>query len=269
MHVVMTRLAHGNDALTVVESTLGNLLAPFITPLLINMYLASDAWWTHAVPSSSGDFGSLYRRVFKQLGLSMLLPLFVGQVVQNLFPTFVKRVMTTYKLSKLSSFSLLVIIWSIYDRGFSARVFTSVPGSNMALVVSLSVGFYALWLALSLAASRACGLDKRDTIAVAYCAPAKSPAIGVPLASAMFVGLDAATASKLQIPLVIFQGLQIAAGSVATIPFRRWVREEEEKALESSATVCEDKVENGLTNDKRVSEESEATVRNVEPETRV
>ncbi|EIN13133.1 sodium bile acid symporter family protein [Punctularia strigosozonata HHB-11173 SS5] len=229
-NVVMTRAAHGNDAITVVESTLGNVLAPFLTPLLIKMYLACDAWWTHAVPPSASDLSDLYRRVFKQLGLSMLVPLFVGQLVQNAFPAPVKKIMTGYKVSKLSSFCLLVIIWSTYDKGFETGTFTSVPGSNMILVVFVSVGFYLLWLALSVVLSRLLRFSKRDTIAVAYCAPAKTPAMGVPLANAMFAHLDGVTASKLQIPLVIFQGLQIAGGSIMTIPFRRWVRDEEEQA---------------------------------------
>ncbi|EIN13134.1 hypothetical protein PUNSTDRAFT_128818 [Punctularia strigosozonata HHB-11173 SS5] len=138
--VLMTRIAHGNDAVTVVESTLGKILAPFLTPLLMSMYLACDAWWTHSVPTSSSDFGPLYRRVFKQLGLSMLLPPFVGQLVQNISPSYIKTIMTKYKVAKLSSFSLLVIIWSTYDKGFSSGAFTVV-------------------------ASRVAGLSKRYTIA--------------------------------------------------------------------------------------------------------
>lgn len=226
-NVVMTRSAHGNDALTVVESALGNVLAPFITPLLIRMYLASGAWYTHVVPSSSSAFGPLYARVFKKLGLNMLVPLFVGQLIQYFIPKPTKIVMTQYKVSKLSSVALLVIIWSTYDKAFATQAFNTVAGSNIILVVFSSIGFYALWLALSLFVSRL-WLNKRDTIAVAYCIPAKTPAMGVPLASAMFIGIAPDTSAKLQIPLVIFQGLQIAAGSLATIPFRRWVRDEEE-----------------------------------------
>ena len=72
-------------------------------------------------------------------------------------------------------------------------------------------------------------LGKKDTIAVAYCVPAKTPAMGVPLANVMFAGLSAINVSKIQIPMVIFQGFQIAAGSLLTIAFRRWIRPEEER----------------------------------------
>ena len=75
-NIVMTRQANGNQALTVVESTLGNFLGPFIAPLLILMYLSPGAWYSEIVPDiETDDFGDLYRRVFKQLGLSIFLPL--------------------------------------------------------------------------------------------------------------------------------------------------------------------------------------------------
>jgi sodium/bile acid cotransporter 7 len=227
-NVVMTRQAHGNAALTVAESALGNVLAPFITPALVRMYLASGAGYTHVVPAATGAFGPLYQRVFKQLGLNMLLPLFVGQLIQTFVPKLTKKVMTDWKLSKLSSVALLMIIWSTYDTAFRTAAFTSVKGSNIILIVFVSIGLYGAWLVLALFLGRL-WLNKRDTIAVCYCVPAKTPAMGVPLASAMFVGLSEQTAVKLQIPLVVFQGLQIAAGSIGTIYFRRWARDEEEK----------------------------------------
>lgn len=74
-NVIMTKQAHGNDALTVVESTIGNFLGPFITPLLVQMYTSNNAWYTDFLPDMSGEYGEMYRRVFKQLGLSVFLPM--------------------------------------------------------------------------------------------------------------------------------------------------------------------------------------------------
>ena len=76
-------------------------------------------------------------------------------------------------------------------------------------------------------------LGKEDTIAVAYCVPAKTPAMGVPLSNVMFPQLPAITASKIQIPMVIFQAFQIAGGSLMTIAFRRWIRLDEERKMDA------------------------------------
>ena len=108
----------------------------------------------------------------------------------------------------------------------------------MIFLVFISIAFYILWTIVCVFLSRF-WLDKKDTIAVAYCVPAKTPAMGVPLASVMFLGLPAITASKVQIPMVIFQGLQIAAGSLMTIVFRRWILPDEEKE-HSEDDACED-----------------------------
>lgn len=73
--VIMTRLGRGNDALTVVESTVGNSLGPFLTPLLVQMYTSGRPWYTDFLPDMSGKYGEMYLRVFKQLGLSVFLPM--------------------------------------------------------------------------------------------------------------------------------------------------------------------------------------------------
>jgi len=74
-NVVMTSQAHGNQALTVVESTIGNFLGPFLTPLLFKAYIGTGAWYTKVLPAEPGGYTALYRRVFKQLGLSVFIPM--------------------------------------------------------------------------------------------------------------------------------------------------------------------------------------------------
>lgn len=74
-NVVMTGQAHGTQALTVVESTIGNFLGPFLTPLLFKAYLSSGAWYTKVLPREPGGYAALYQRVFKQLGLSVFIPM--------------------------------------------------------------------------------------------------------------------------------------------------------------------------------------------------
>lgn len=230
-NAVMTRQAHGNTALTVVQSMLGNFLGPFLTPALFSMYSSTGAWYTHVLPSAGGAYSEIYRRVFKQLGLSLFLPLFIGQVVQNLFPGQTKKVFTDWKFSKLGSLALLTIIWQTFDQAFGSGAFNSVKGDNIVFIIFISIALFILWLSVCFATSLM-WLPKQDVIACCYCCPAKTPAIGVPLSSVMYVGLAAVNESKIQIPIVIYQAFQIAAGSVLTIAFRKWIRPEEEKRKE-------------------------------------
>ena len=226
-NVVMTRQAHGNQALTVVETTIGNFIAPFVSPALVQMYISTGAWYTKSLPLSGSHYSEIYRRVFKQLGLSIYLPMVVGQIVQHVFPNPTKKVFGDWKLNKLGSFALLAIVWSTFDQAFESGAFSSVKADNKIFVVFISIAYFLIWLTICFALS-ILWLPKKDTVSVCYCVPAKSIAIGAPLSSVLFVGLSRTQESKLQIPMVIFQGIQIASASLMTIPFRRWVRAEEE-----------------------------------------
>ena len=153
----------------------------------------------------------------------MLTPTnFVGQVTQHVFPKATQKVFSDWKLSKLGSWSLLIIIWQAFDQIFETPASDSVKGNNMVFIVFMSIVFYALWTITCFLLSRH-WLSKVDTIPVAYVISAKTPAMGVPLSNVMFSGLSPITASKIQIPWVIFKGLQIVARGLLTLVFRLWI----------------------------------------------
>ena len=99
----------------------------------------------------------------------------------------------------------------------------------MVFIVFISIALFVIFLAVCFCSS-IFWLPKADTISVCYCVPAKSPALGVPLANVMFIGLSAQLESKIQIPMVIYQGLQIVAGSLLTLAFRWWIHPDEKAA---------------------------------------
>lgn len=230
-NVVLTKQANGNTALTVAQSTLGNLLGPFIVPLLIRMYTSNGAWYTDFLPHDINGFGEVYRRVFKQLGLSLFLPLLFGQCLQNLFPNGTETVMNKWKISNLTSFCLLTIIWSTYDQAFQSGAFNILPGVDMVFIVFISIAMFMAWLIIGFLTAKI-WLLRRDVVAVCYCVPAKTPAMGIPLVQTIYTGLSRLDQSKLQIPMVIFQGLQIAGGSLLIGTFSRWVSRAEESSKE-------------------------------------
>ena len=227
------------------------------------MCIRDRAWYSQVLPADSGGYGEVYQRVFKQLGLSLFLPLAVGQVVQNVFPNATRKVMADWRFSKLGSFGLLSMIWQTFDAAFATGAFRSVPGRDMVFVVFISLVFYALWLGIAFWTSML-WLPKKDVISVCYCVPAKvsiafslqfstdiliysqTPAIGVPLTTVLFVGIALIDQSKIQIPMVIFQGFQIFQGSLLTIVFRRWIKAEEEEAEDAEKTLPPAEVEAGM-----------------------
>ena len=226
-NVVMTRQAHGNTALTVVQSIIGQFLCPFLTPILLQMYLASGAWYTKVLMSGD-NYGEIYRRVFMQLGLSVFVPMLLGQVVQNLFPKPTKKIFVEWKLMKLSSVSLLTMVWQTFDLAFHSGAFSTVKPSNIVFLLFISIALYCIWLGLCFATSTI-WLSKKDVIACCYCCPAKALAMVVPLSSVMYLNISPVNQAKLQIPIILYQATQIAIGGISTISFRRWIKSEEEQ----------------------------------------
>jgi sodium/bile acid cotransporter 7 len=122
----------------------------------------------------------------------------VGQVIQYLFPKPTKKFFIDWKVNKLGSFSLLIIIWQTFDQAFEADAFSSVKSNNLIFVVFISIAYFTSWLVICFLASIG-WLSRKDTVAVAYCVPAKTPAMGVPLSNVLFVGLSRLQTSKIQV----------------------------------------------------------------------
>jgi sodium/bile acid cotransporter 7 len=157
------------------------------------------------------------------------------------FPDFTKRVIVGWKLTKISPFALLVVVWQTYDQAFGSHAFETIKASNMIFIVFGSVGLYLVFIVIAFFTSY-WWLPKEDTIAVAYILPAKTPAMGVPLAMVMFVGLSPVLEAKLQIPMVIYQGLQIVGGTICIKPFRAWIdraNAREASRIEAKETATE------------------------------
>ncbi|PVI02351.1 hypothetical protein DM02DRAFT_589728 [Periconia macrospinosa] len=234
-NVIMTRQAHGNPALTVVQSIIGQCLCPFLSPILIQMYLSSGAWYAKVlINDSSSNYAEIYRRVFMQLGISLFIPIAIGQVIQYFFPTITKKVFFEWKLLKLSSIALLTLIWQTFDQAFRSGAFDSIKTSNKLFIVFISIALYFFWTGICLTTAMV-WLPRRDVIACCYCTPAKALGMIVPLSSVMYIDITPTELSKIQIPAIIFQVFQVGIGSLCTIVFRRWMKPLEEKeALEKN-----------------------------------
>ncbi|KAK9457771.1 SBF-like CPA transporter family-domain-containing protein [Dipodascopsis uninucleata] len=258
-NVVFTRSAHGNAAATLIEVTIANLISPFLTPALIGMYMTSSPKWGVLRPGTSGGgYSVLYRSVFKQLGLTVFVPLFAGQVLRNLFPSMVKRVTIKLKVNKWASIFLIFIMWSAFSTSFYTGAFKSSTAQTKALVLLLGIGLYWIFVGVSLALTRGSHkihfknkyldaivgffrFSKRDTIAICYVVPAKTPALGVPLVTALYshAAIGEKEKSMLLIPMILYQIEQLTFSNLTIPLFRRWVEDEEEamKADETSKSL--------------------------------
>jgi sodium/bile acid cotransporter 7 len=112
-NVVMTRQAGGDVAATMVSVTIGNFLGPFISPLLIaKLYLPATPQFAQWLPAEAlDDLPALYRNVMFQMGLSVYVPLVVGQTLRAIWTKQVEWTAAKFRLGKIGSLCLLSLIW--------------------------------------------------------------------------------------------------------------------------------------------------------------
>ncbi|ODV93676.1 hypothetical protein PACTADRAFT_45868 [Pachysolen tannophilus NRRL Y-2460] len=247
-NVVMTRAADGNELLSLSEVFIGNLLGAFITPALVQLYTRGE--WAFANPAQGTSVLAVYREVMKQTGCSVFVPLFIGQIVQNIFPNTVKWYLTTFKLNKLGTFMLLLIMWSSFSTAFHQHAFTEVPTASILLIVFFNIGIYIFFTIICYLYSRPAFLlkifdqepsndhsnfynwsykffkpfyyNREDTVSVMLCGAAKTAALGVTLTTAQYGG-DNANIGKLLVPLVLYQSEQVVCAGILTEFMKKWV----------------------------------------------
>lgn len=105
-----------------VSVVISNLIGPFITPLLFaRMYLPAVGAFQDWIPTEALDnLSPLYRSVMMQTGLSVFVPLAVGQVVRALFTETVSKYVVKWKLGKVGQVMLLLLVWLVFSHRLHA-----------------------------------------------------------------------------------------------------------------------------------------------------
>ncbi|KAL4750457.1 hypothetical protein BDW72DRAFT_203864 [Aspergillus terricola var. indicus] len=238
-NVVMTRSAGGDDAAALAEVLIANILGPFVTAgWTVTLLPASkefDAW-----RDQDEDLTAMYRDVFKQLGLAVLLPLAVGQLVRFLWPEKTGHIIQKYKLAKLGSFCLLLMIWSTFSSCFATGALQGLSTESIVFVVLFNIALYLFLTAVCFSVSRPprslCvrttfgqwqvlkQMSVEETIAVCFCGPAKSTALGIPLLYAMWTPVDLYIKAKTSVPVLLYTTEQLFVAHFFVHAFKWWKR---------------------------------------------
>ncbi|KAL2011324.1 hypothetical protein VTN00DRAFT_4042 [Thermoascus crustaceus] len=234
-NVVMTRAAGGDDSAALVEVLVANVLGPFVTPgwtvALLPKTADFDPW-----RNGGGDLNEMYKDVFKQLGLSALLPLVVGQLIQWTWPEKTIWVLQRFKVNKIGTACLLLLIWTTFSSCFATRALESLSTQSIIFVVLFNIALYLFLTLVCFYASRPPKIlssrpwSKRlfrqvppeETIAICFCGPAKTTGLGIPLLYAMWTSVDLFTKAKTSVPVLLYTTEQICVAHLMVYVFRRW-----------------------------------------------
>lgn len=215
MVLVLTKAGGGDEASAIFNAAFGNLVGVFLSPLLILMYLGV---------TGDVDLGD----VFYKLGLRVVLPLFVGQVLQKTNKGVVKFVQAHKKFfKKAQMYTLVFIVYTVFCRTFDDDESSSSVGEIFLMIafqfLLLCTVMVLAWYSLKLF------FPDEPTLRVMglFGCTHKTVAMGIPLINAIYEGNSNIGAYTL--PLLIWHPMQLIIGSALAPRLVAFVDAEKER----------------------------------------
>ena len=206
--VVLTQLAGGNSAGALFNAVLGNLMGIVLTPALFLLLLGASEMQI--------ELDTV--KIITKLGLLVVSPLIVGQIV-HLF--FREKTRQFKKIASLvNRWCILLIVYMAFGKIFTGDAEgISTAGVIIPLVMIIPVHLLILWFAF--AGGKICGFKREDLIAIVFCAPQKTLAMGLPLLAAIL-----ATRPDLEglasLPVIIYHPTQLLIAGYLEGRFRNF-----------------------------------------------
>ena len=210
-NVVLTVAANGNEAAAVANSIIGNTIGIFISPLLIIWLLGISV-----------GGGVDYLKIFGNLGIIVVGPLVLGQLVRFMLPKQIEILKKYINLALFNSCCLLLIIYSVFCDTFSSGAFREIDAWLFVLVLFIMLVLLAFFSGASFYASRVPLLQftKKDSISILFCASQKTVALGIPLIKVIFEGRT--DIGVLSIPILVYHAQQLVFGAILVPYLLKW-----------------------------------------------
>ena len=186
-----TSMAGGNIALSVVGAALINIAGVFITAPIFALL-------------GGGEAGELGIEVIKRIGMILLLPFVIGQMVQGWTFDWVSE--RKARIIWVDRIVIAILVYTAFSGAMEQGLATMFTFSSAAVLFAFTAAFMISANAAAWSVSGMLGYARGDRIAFIFAAAQKSVAIGAPLAAIMF---PAQMAGFVIAPLLLYHLFQL------------------------------------------------------------
>ncbi|KAG0743973.1 hypothetical protein G6F57_009211 [Rhizopus arrhizus] len=229
---IMTRNANGNDGAALFNAALGNVLGIFVSPALMTAFQNDELVFRPGTARGNPD----YLSVLKTLGLTVLLPLVVGQIIRYLFSAKVKYLAAKLRFPILNSLALLCLVWSVFCDGVASDAFHRTSGVDIVAIIFVDVFMYLFGCAVCLFVARLpwptkkvpkwvlrWRFTKKDSVAIMYCGATKTVSMGIPLINVLYSDTSYGIVGLLSLPLLMYHIFQLFIGNFQVAFLKKWI----------------------------------------------
>ncbi|GEM_PF-121944 len=207
--IVFIQRSGGNTFGGMFNSALANTIGVFVSPLLLSVILQQTG---QAIPPEE------LLVILRNLALTMLLPIVVGQLARQFAHEFAAR--RKGALADLGGVLILCVVYLAFSRAAANPEFAQNLGRLAFPFVFLAAAHWLL-LAAAYLVGRAFAFGAADRITIMFAAPQKTLPMGVPLLSAYFQDRPEVLGLAL-LPLIFYHSFQLfSAGILTSLPFMR------------------------------------------------
>ena len=194
--IVFSQISGGNTVGAIFNASLANIAGIFISPLLLSILLQGAG---HSIPAEEA------LRIVRNLGLTMLLPVTVGQGLRIVTKNIASRMKGILKILS-NIFILLIVLFSVsrtaLDPAFVKNLSTMLLPFLYLALANIVLSFFA-WKGAGLL-----GVEGEDRVTALFASSQKTMAVGVPLLSTYFASTPEILGIAL-LPLLFYHPWQL------------------------------------------------------------
>lgn len=191
--VVMVSLAGGNITGAVFNATLSSIAGIFIAPLWISFFAPT-------VTNVGGNTD-----IFIKLAYQILLPLFLGLLLNNRLHFLMKRIgkYTRY----FDQTVILAVVYTSFSASYNSGVFNDIGTGTIMLIILFLMIMFGLVNGFVILMVNRLNLSKPDLVTALFCGSTKSLMHGSAMSKVIFS--TAAQGGLMLVPLLIYHSMQL------------------------------------------------------------